>query len=128
MMGLSVLVLASQPEIYSDPIKDRFPNAKVVACGDYESLTPTIASHSSNVALVSRMGKPFPREALPDAPSLKWVQCASTGVDYLLPLNERVQVTSASGIHDGVLSDYILSAVLMFNLHFPILERSGDET
>ena len=127
MKDLSVLVLASEPEIYSAPIKDRFPNAKVVACGDYESLAPTIASHSTNVALVSRLGTPFPREVLLHAPSLKWVQCSSAGVDYLLPLNERVQVTSASGIHDGVLSDYILSAVLMFNLHFPLFIRQQLE-
>jgi phosphoglycerate dehydrogenase-like enzyme len=48
-------------------------------------------------------------------------------VDYLLSLNERVLVMSALGIHDGVLSDYILSAVLMFNLHFPLFIRQQLE-
>jgi phosphoglycerate dehydrogenase-like enzyme len=120
MMDLNVLVLASDPEIYSAPVRERFPTAKVFGCSDYESLGLKIAAHSPGVALVSRLGGAFPREVLLNAPSLKWVQCASAGVDYLLPLTERVRVTSASGIHDGVVSDYILAAVLMFNLHFPL--------
>ncbi|HEY7817835.1 MAG TPA: D-2-hydroxyacid dehydrogenase, partial [Vicinamibacteria bacterium] len=51
--------------------------------------------------------------------TLEWIQTASAGVDHLLPLNPLITVTSASGIHDEVLTDYILCAVLMWNLHFP---------
>jgi phosphoglycerate dehydrogenase-like enzyme len=114
-----VLVLAGKPDVYLEPIRERFPDVVLESCRDYRDLEATLRGFRPSIVLAAKIGIPFPRETLLSAPSLEWVQTASAGVDHLLPLNPRVTVTSASGIHDEVLTDYVICSVLMWNLHFP---------
>ena len=119
MTEARVLVLAGKPDVYLEPIRARFPDVVLESCRDYADLEAALRDFQPSIVLAAKIGAPFPRETLFAAPSLEWVQTASAGVDHLLPLNPRVAVTSASGIHDEVLTDYIVCGVLMWNLHFP---------
>ena len=119
MTETRVLVLAGKPDVYLEPIRARFPEVVLESCRDYRELEATLRDFHPSIVLAAKIGIPFPRETLFSAPSLEWVQTASAGVDHLLPLDPRVTVTSASGIHDEVLTDYIVCGVLMWNLHFP---------
>jgi len=114
-----VLVLAGKPDVYLEPIRARFPDVVLESCRDSRDLEATLRDFHPSIVLAAKIGVPFPRETLFSAPSLEWVQTASAGVDQLLPLDPRVTVTSASGIHDEVLTDYVICSVLMWNLHFP---------
>jgi len=114
-----VLVLAGKPDVYLEPIRARFPDVVLESCRDSRDLEATLRDFHPSIVLAAKIGAPFPRETLFSAPSLEWVQTASAGVDHLLPLDPRVTVTSASGIHDEVLTDYVICSVLMWNLHFP---------
>jgi len=114
-----VLVLAGKPDVYLEPIRARFPDVVLESCRDSRDLEATLRDFHPSIVLAAKIGVPFPRETLFSAPSLEWVQTASAGVDHLLPLDPRVTVTSASGIHDEVLTDYVICSVLMWNLHFP---------
>jgi phosphoglycerate dehydrogenase-like enzyme len=118
-----VLVLAGKPEVYLNPIRARFPEMVLESCRDYRDLERTLRDFRPSIVLAAKIGAPFPRETLLESPTLEWIQTASAGVDHLLPLNPRITVTSASGIHDEVLTDYVLCAVLMWNLHFPRFYR-----
>ncbi len=119
MSETRVLVLAGKPEVYSAPIRARFPDVVLESCRDYHDLEGALRAFRPSIVLAARIGAPFPRETLFSCPSLEWVQTVSAGVDHLLPLDPRVTVTSASGVHDEVLTDYIVCSVLMWNLHFP---------
>jgi len=114
-----VLVLAGKPDVYLEPIRARFPDVVLESCRDSRDLEATLRDFPPSIVLAAKIGAPFPRETLFSAASLEWVQTASAGVDHLLPLDPRVTVTSASGIHDEVLTDYVICSVLMWNLHFP---------
>jgi len=114
-----VLVLAGKPDVYLEPIRARFPDVVLESCRDSRDLEATLRDFHPSIVLAAKIGAPFPRETLFSALSLEWVQTASAGVDHLLPLDPRVTVTSASGIHDEVLTDYVICSVLMWNLHFP---------
>lgn len=118
-----VLVLAGKPDVYLDPIRRRFPEVVLESCRDYRDLPAVLESFRPAIVLAAKIGAPFPRKTLLSCPSLEWVQTASAGVDHLLPLVPRVTVTSASGIHDEVLTDYIVCSVLMWNLHFPAFSK-----
>jgi phosphoglycerate dehydrogenase-like enzyme len=113
-----VLVLAGKPDVYLESIRRRFPDAVLESCRDYRDLEGKLRHFRPAIVLAAKIGVPFPRETLFDCPSLEWVQTASAGVDHLLPLSPRVTVTSASGVHDEVLTDYVVCAVLMWNLNF----------
>jgi phosphoglycerate dehydrogenase-like enzyme len=114
-----VLVLAGKPDVYLDAIRSRFPDIVLESCRDYRDLEAALRDYGPSIVLAAKIGAPFPRETLFSCPSLEWVQTASAGVDHLLPLTPRVTLTSASGVHDEVLTDYIVCSVLMWNLHFP---------
>ncbi len=119
MSETRVLVLAGKGDVYLEPIRARFPDVLLESCRDYGDLEATLRDFRPSIVLAARIGAPFPRATLFAAPALEWIQTASAGIDHLLPLDPRVTVTSASGIHDEVLTDYILCGVLLWNLHFP---------
>ena len=124
MSELRLLVLAREPDIYATPIRARYPELALETCSSYEALGAVLRRFEPSVVLSGKIGAPFPRELLLDAaPSIEWMQCDSAGVDHLRPFSARVRVTSASGIHDEALADYVLCAMLMFNLHFPTFFR-----
>jgi phosphoglycerate dehydrogenase-like enzyme len=122
-----VLVLAGKPDVYLDAVRSRFSGLVLESCRDYRDLEETLRDFRPTIVLAAKIGAPFPRETLFSSPLLEWVQTASAGVDHLLPLNPRITVTSASGIHDEVLTDYIVCAVLMWNLHFPRFFRQQQD-
>lgn len=127
MSETRVLVLAGKPDVYLDPIRRRFPDVVLESCRDYGDLQTSLRDFRPAIVLAAKIGVPFPRETLFSSPSVEWVQTASAGVDHLLPLDPRVTVTSASGIHDEVLTDYIVCSVLIWNLHFPTFSRQQRE-
>lgn len=127
MSETRVLVLAGKPDVYLDAVRARFPDVTLESCRDYTDLEATLRDFRPSIVLAAKIGVPFPRETLFSCPSLEWVQTASAGVDHLLPLSPRVTVTSASGIHDEVLTDYVICSVLMWNLHFPRFFRQQRE-
>jgi phosphoglycerate dehydrogenase-like enzyme len=113
-----ILVLAREPEVFLERIRERF-DLRLQSCRDYGDLERALDTFRPSIVLAAKIGLPFPREILLEAPSVEWIQTVSAGVDHLLPLDPRVKVTSASGIHDEALSDYVIAAVLLWNLHFP---------
>ena len=123
MSAPRVLVLAGKPDVYLNAVRSRFPGIDLESCRDYRDLEAALRDYRPSIVLAAKIGAPFPRDTLFSCPSLEWVQTASAGVDHLLPLDPRITLTSASGIHDEVLTDYILCSVLMWNLHFPRFYR-----
>ncbi len=67
----------------------------------------------------------FPRETLGEAaPSLKWINVPSAGVEYLMPLDwlpPGVILTNNSGTHAPKAAESVLMAVLMLNARMPEL-------
>ncbi len=115
----TILILAREPGVFAGPIRLRNPDTTLVECARHGDLLSALRTSPPSVVLASEIGGPFPRRELFSCPSIRWIQTASAGVDHLLPIDPRVTVTSASGVHDEVLADYVICAVLMWNLRFP---------
>src|SRR6266699_3881968 len=65
------------------------------------------------------------------APHLRWLQCSSAGVDGLRPTgvldtDSGVIVTTATGIHATIISEYVFGSILMFNRNWPEMVRLQD--
>ncbi|HEY6408746.1 MAG TPA: D-2-hydroxyacid dehydrogenase [Ktedonobacteraceae bacterium] len=65
------------------------------------------------------------------APHLRWLQCAGAGVDGLQPTGvldteSGVIVTTATGIHATIMSEYVFGSILMFNRNWPEMVRLQD--
>ncbi len=65
------------------------------------------------------------------APHLRWLQYPGAGIDGLRPSGlldqqDRVQITTASGIHATTISEYVFGSILMFNWNWPQMVRLQD--
>src|SRR3990170_2038691 len=66
-------------------------------------------------------------DLLARAPSLRWIQLISAGVDRLLGselLKSGITVTTASGIHATPIGEYVLGMMIMLAKGWPRLFRS----
>jgi len=71
-----------------------------------------------------------PDDIVSRAPTLKWLQLTSAGVDRLLDapvVRSHVTVTTASGIHAVPISEYVIGAMLAFAKGFPRAIRAQAE-
>ncbi len=73
----------------------------------------------------------LPDDLLERAPKLRWLQYPGAGIDRLRALKllapgSRVIVTSASGIHETQISEYIIGSMLVFNRSWPELVHLQD--
>jgi phosphoglycerate dehydrogenase-like enzyme len=74
----------------------------------------------------------LPDDLLERAPKLRWLQNPGAGLERLRPLKlldagSRVIVTSASGIHETQISEYVIGSMLVFNRSWPEMVRLQDE-
>ena len=59
----------------------------------------------------------FPRSALLESPTVKWVSVGGSGTDHLGPWNpDKVIVTNAAGVAADMMAEYVLGAMLSFSL------------
>ncbi len=74
----------------------------------------------------------LPDDLLERAPKLRWLQNPGAGLERLRPLKvlepgSRVIVTSASGIHETQISEYVIGSMLVFNRSWPEMVRLQDQ-
>jgi phosphoglycerate dehydrogenase-like enzyme len=74
----------------------------------------------------------LPADLLERAPKLRWLQNPGAGLERLRPLKvldpgSRVIVTSASGIHETQISEYVIGSMLVFNRSWPEMVRLQDQ-
>jgi phosphoglycerate dehydrogenase-like enzyme len=65
------------------------------------------------------------------APHLRWLQYPGAGIDALQPTGlldagSGVIITTATGIHSTVISEYVFGSMLMFNWNWPQMVRLQD--
>ena len=72
-----------------------------------------------------------PNDILERAPQLRWLQFSGAGTNSLqatklLDPGSRVIVTSASGIHETQISEYVIGSMLVFNRDWPAMIHMQD--
>lgn len=117
---MRILVIKREASDICTKISKQFPAAIVEQCNSSEDLEGTLSRFCPDVALAFKFGgEVFPSKTLMNCPTLKWVHAATVGVDHLIPWDSsRVQVTNSAGVHDEVLANYVLGAILGVNTHF----------
>jgi len=91
----------------------------VATCDSYDGLTAALSDSKAEVVYTVRfLGTPrFPRPALIECPSLRWVSVGGSGTDHLLPWDPaRLTVTNAAGVAADMMAEYALGAMLSFSL------------
>ncbi|NOD93776.1 D-2-hydroxyacid dehydrogenase [Ruegeria sp. HKCCD4884] len=103
-------------------LAQRHPDLEIHTCDSYEALPQMIADTKAEVVYSVRFaGTPgFPRQALIDAPGVKWVSVGGSGTDHMNPWDpETLTVTNAAGVAADMMAQYALGAMFHFTLDLP---------
>lgn len=123
---MKLLVHSDKPEPALQILRRRYPDLELARCEDYESLPGLLAKERPDILYTVRFaGTPgFPRAAILDCPSLRWVSVGGSGTDHLAPWDAtRLTVTNAAGVGAETMAQYAIAAMLHFSLGFPTFAR-----
>jgi len=123
---MRLMLFYDRPERLLDILQRRAPDAEIACCTDYESLPRMIAAQMPEVLYTIRFGGTpgYPRQAILDSPSLRWVSVGGSGTDHLAPWDaSRLTVTNAAGVGAPTMAQYAIAAMLQFSLGLPHFAR-----
>jgi phosphoglycerate dehydrogenase-like enzyme len=121
---MKLVVHSDQPEAVLDILTSRLADEAIHYCCDYESLPAMLDRERPDVLYTIRFAgsRGFPRHAIVESPSLRWVSVGGSGTDHLSPWNpSRLTVTNAAGVAAETMAQYAVAAALSFSLGLPAL-------
>jgi phosphoglycerate dehydrogenase-like enzyme len=119
---MKLLVHFDKPGPILEVLRRRHPDLEIVCCEDYQSLPALLAREKPDILYSIRFGGTpgFPRLAILDCPSLRWVSVGGSGTDHLAPWDAaRLTVTNAAGVGAETMAQYAVAAMLHFTLGLP---------
>jgi len=115
-----VMLHTDKPEESLSLFKEYHPDLSVHTCNTYEHLPSMVESTQSEVIYSVRFaGTPnYPRQALLNSSSVKWISVGGSGTDHLHPwCPDSITVTNAAGVAANMMAEYVLGTVLSFTLN-----------
>ena len=122
MLNPTVILHTNNPGPARDVLAKAHPDLQIHTCDSYDALPAMVAETGAEVVYSVRFaGTPgFPRQALIDAPSVKWVSVGGSGTDHMNPWNpEEFTVTNSAGVAADMMAQYALGGMLHFSLGLP---------
>lgn len=114
-----VLLHTDAPDGPREVVGAKHRDLTIHTCDSYEALPDMLAETGAEVVYSVRFaGTPdFPRAALVESPTVKWVAVGGSGTDHLVPWDpQRLTVTNSAGVAAGMMAEYALGAMLAFSL------------
>lgn len=120
-----VLIHTDAAAVALDILRAHLPNLTYATCNTFDGLAAAVAAHQPEVVYSCRFSPdPFPREALVEAESVRWISNAGSGVNHLAPWDPaRVTVTNSAGVAADAMAEFALAAMLHFATGRPQLAR-----
>lgn len=123
MMKSPVVILhTDSPGPAREVLAKEHPDLQIHTCGTYEGLPAMVAETGAEVVYSVRFnGTPtYPRQALLEAETVKWVSVGGSGTDHMHPWNpDMLTVTNSAGVAAGMMAQYALGAMFHFTLGLP---------
>ena len=94
------------------------------ACNSYDELGRTITRTGAEVVYSIRFGggRLFPRQALLESKTLKWVAVGGSGTDHLVPWDaSKITITNSAGAGAEMMAEYAIGGMFHFCLKMPQL-------
>ncbi|MDR7435076.1 MAG: D-2-hydroxyacid dehydrogenase [Armatimonadota bacterium] len=119
---MKILILANLEDRHIAQIKAIAPEAELMVTTDRNKAV-SLAPEAEIM-----VGWNLPREAIVQAPNLKWIHSTAAGVDQLLfpeVLEREILVTTSSGIHAIPLCEHVFAMMLALSrrLHYAIRQQ-----
>jgi len=114
-----VILHVADPGPAVERLRETHPALEVLTCDSYAGLPALLERTGAEVVFSERFDGTdrFPRAALLDAPTVRWVSVAGSGTDHLAPWDRtRLTVTNAAGVAADTMAEYVLGTLLSFTL------------
>ncbi|MDB4223247.1 NAD(P)-binding domain-containing protein [Granulosicoccus sp.] len=115
-----VLLHTDNPEASANVLLSVHPDLNVHTCNSYESLPDALEQSQAEIIYSVRFAGTlnYPREAIFNTKSVKWLSVGGSGTDHLSPWNPaNVVVTNAAGVAASMMAEYIIGCLLSFRLN-----------
>ena len=100
-------------------LAETHPDLTVLGCDSYDALPGMILDTGAEVVFTVRFDGSlrYPRAALVEGPTVRWVSVGGSGTDHLRPWDPtRVTVTNSAGVAADMMAEYVFGAMLSFSL------------
>jgi phosphoglycerate dehydrogenase-like enzyme len=114
-----VIVHNNQPQPALTVLAETHPDLDVRVCETYAGLPELIAEAKAEVVYSVRFSGSleFPRQALVESATVRWVAVGGSGTDHLRPWDPtHVSVTNSAGVAADMMAEYAIGAMLSFSL------------
>jgi len=129
MINPTVIIHTENAEAARDLVAKQHPDLPVFACDTYEDLPALIEETQAEVIYAMRFldTSDYPREALVESASVKWVSVGGSGINHITPWDtKRLIVTNSAGVAADMMAQYALGAMLHFSLGFPAFRAAQN--
>jgi phosphoglycerate dehydrogenase-like enzyme len=128
-LPLRVLVHYDRSELFLDAIRERHPDIEIHVCTSYDALADDLTAFAPETMFTIKFeNRPYPRDAVMAAPSLRWVQVGGAGIDHLTPWDpNRLTVSNSAGVAADVMAQYTMAAILSLTFELPRFMRAQVE-
>jgi phosphoglycerate dehydrogenase-like enzyme len=113
-----VLIHSLEPQIAIEVLEKTHPDVETTTCTDDQQLSRCVDEFKPEIVFsVRNSGGVFPRAALVESRTVKWVSNAGSGVNHLMPWEpSKVTVTNSAGVAADMMAEYALGVMLHFSL------------
>lgn len=125
-----VILHTDAPDRALEALRTDHDDLDIHTCDTYPGLPGMIAGTRAEVVFSVRFaGTPqFPRRAVVESQTVKWVSVGGSGTDHLQPWDpDKVTVTNAAGVACDMMAEYALGAMLSFSLDMRGFHRRQRE-
>lgn len=115
----SIILHTDAPAPALAVLAETHPDLTAFVCETYAALPELIARARAEVVYSVRFdGTPrFPRTALVESPTVKWVSVGGSGTDHLRPWDPGlVTITNGAGVAADMMAEYAVGTMLSFSL------------
>lgn len=125
-----VMLHTDNPDEARAVLAEHHSDLTVHTCNTYEDLPAMLDATGSEVVYSVRFSgtASFPRKALVESETVKWVSVGGSGTDHLVPWDvNEVTVTNSAGVAADMMAQYVLGAMLHFSLNldeFAVAQRN----
>lgn len=125
-----ILLHTDEPDTAREIVAAAHADLDIHTCDSYDGLPAMLERTGAEVIYSVRFaGTPgFPRAALLDSGTVRWISVGGSGTDHLAPWDPgQVTVTNAAGVAAGMMAEYALGAMLDFSLDLRGFARAQAE-
>lgn len=117
-----VLIHSDNCAMARDVVLSEHSGLHILTCDSYEKLPLMLLQHQPEVVYTLRFdGTPnFPRDALLDSDSVRWIAVGGSGTDHLQTWDpKKTVVSNAAGVAADMMAQYVVGMIYHFSLNMP---------